>query len=136
MHFMKYLDFLFYKYYKHQIRVGNEDIAPFLAVLAIAFTVMLYCFSFFFFIILLPKQYIIFIEYFLFKVFVVLLIFCFLGSLFYRFFYKNKYKRLLKFLENKYSGKKSFLPLLFPLIGFLLLNIGMFLKLLQNQGKL
>lgn len=45
---MNFIKFLYYKYYKFQVRVGNEDIAPFSAVLIIAFTLMLYYFDLYF----------------------------------------------------------------------------------------
>src|SRR5690554_1910941 len=45
---MKFLEYLYFKYYSFQVRVGNRDVAPFSSMLIIAFTFMLYYFSIFF----------------------------------------------------------------------------------------
>ena len=38
---MRWLEFLYYKYYKFQVKVGNSDIAPFSAMLIIAATIII-----------------------------------------------------------------------------------------------
>ena len=47
---------------------------------------------------------------------------------------KGKYKEILKRNEG-YRGKKRIGAILFPLIAFLLFNLGWILNMLQNQGR-
>lgn len=132
---MKWLEFLYYKYYKFQARVGNSDIAPFSAMLIIASTIMLYYFSVFFLFILVPKDILnLNITYFA-IISVGLLVFLMI-SLYLLLVHKSKYKKIIKEYEKNTVSKKGLAPLLFPLIGFILLLGSMFLKVLQNQGKI
>lgn len=132
---MKFLEFLYYRYYKCQVRLGNSDVAPFSAMLIISFTIMLYYFSFFFLTILfIPKDFIV-INTSFFKSFSVILFFSFIVVLYFLLIHKGKYKQIIKAKEKEYRGKRSFIAILFPLIGFLLFNLGWILKMLQNQGR-
>lgn len=128
---MNFIKFLYYKYYKFQVRVGNADIAPFSAVLIIAFTLMLYYFDFLFlFIIIYPKFH--FNNGIIESLSILaLLIICF----YFLLYHKGKYKRIIKSMEKEYGSKKSFLHILFVLIAFILYNLGWIFKMLQNQGK-
>lgn len=129
---MNFLEYLYSKYYSFQVRVGNADVAPFSAMLIIAFTFMLYYFSLFFFLILFIPMGFIDSQYFMFISF-----FCLLYSIVQLYFllvHKKKYKEVLK---RNDSGKKSSLgAILFPLFAFILINVGWILKMLQNQGRL
>jgi succinate dehydrogenase hydrophobic anchor subunit len=131
----KFLEFLYYRYYKFQVRVGNSDIAPFSAMLIIASTIMLYYFSIFFLLILVPKDILNFnITYFP-IISLVLLVFLMI-ALYLLLVHKSKYKIIIKEYEKTKVNKKGIFALLFPLIGFILLIGSMFLKALQNQGKI
>lgn len=133
---MRYLEFLYYRYYNSQVRMGNRDVAPFSAMLIIAFTIMLYYFSFFFLTItFIPKEYLVLNSSF-FKTFSVVLFLSLIVGFYFLLIHKGKYKQILKSKEKEYGGKRSFVAILFPIIGFLLFNIGWLLKMLQNQGKL
>lgn len=133
---MRYLEFLYYRYYNSQVRIGNRDVAPFSAMLIIAFTIMLYYFSFFFLTItFIPKDYLVLNTSF-FITFSVVLFFSLIVIFYFLLIRKGKYKQIIKSKEREYGGKRSFTPILFPIIGFLLFNLGWILKMLQNQGKL
>jgi len=133
---MRYLEFLYYRYYNSQVRMGNRDVAPFSAMLIIAFTIMLYYFSFFFLTItFIPKEYLVLNTSF-FKTFSVVLFFSLIVIFYFLLIHKGKYKQIIKSKEREYGGKRSFTAILFPIIGFLLFNLGWILKMLQNQGKL
>lgn len=133
---MRYLEFLYYRYYNSQVRMGNRDVAPFSAMLIIAFTIMLYYFSFFFLIItFIPKEYLVLNTSF-FKTFSVVLFFSLIVIFYFLLIHKGKYKQILKSNEREYGGKRSYTAILFPIVGFLLFNLGWILKMLQNQGKL
>lgn len=133
---MRYLEFLYYRYYKAQVRMGNRDVAPFSAMLIIAFTIMLYYFSFFFLTItFIPKEYLVLNTSF-FKTFSVVLFFSLIVVFYFLLIHKGKYKQIIKSMEKEYGVKRNFTAILFPIIGFLLFNLGWILKMLQNQGKL
>ncbi|HMT78656.1 MAG TPA: hypothetical protein PKA44_13140 [Saprospiraceae bacterium] len=133
---MKYLEFLYYKYYNSQVKLGNRDVAPFSAMLIIVFTIMLYYFSFFFLTItFIPKEYLGLNTWF-FKAFTIVLFFSLIVGFYFLLLHKGKYKQIIKSKEKEYGGKRNFIAILFPLIGFLLFNLGWILKMLQNQGKL
>lgn len=133
---MNYLDFLYYKYYISQVKIGNRDIAPFSAMLIIVFTVMLYYFDFFFLvIILIPKEQVV-INPSYFMTISFLLFFSLIIVFYFLWLHKGKYKQILSSKEKEFSGKSSFSAVLFPIIGFLLFNLGWILKMLQNQANL
>ena len=48
----------------------------------------------------------------------------------------GKYKRIIKQQEEHLVRKDGIVALLFPLIGFVLFIGSMYLKVLQNQGKI
>lgn len=133
---MKYIDFLYYRYYNFQVRLGNRDVAPFSAMLIIAFTIMLYYFSLFFLsITFIPKEYLV-INASMFKFFTGILFFFLILWLYFLLLHKGKYKKIIKSMEKDYGNKRSFIAILFPLIGFLLFNLGWIMKMMQNQGRL
>jgi len=129
---MNYLEFLYYRYYKFQVKVGNSDIAPFSAMLIIAASIMLYYFDFFFvFSIVFPEiapKMSIYIT----IAFFVSIMLC----LYLLLINRDKYKRIIKQQEEHLVRKDGIVALLFPLIGFVLFIGSMYLKVLQNQGKI
>lgn len=131
---MKFLEYLFYRYYRFQVRIGNADIATFSSMLIIAFTVMLYIFDFFIILSVLFPQ----LSPNLSWKFSFILLFSIIALLYFLLIHKWKYKQIIKSKEKEYvgKGKRSFVAILFPLIGFLLFNLGCMLKILQNQRRL
>jgi hypothetical protein len=130
---MKYIEYLYFKYYSFQEKMGNKDVAPFSSMLIIAFTFMLYYFSIVFLSLLFipigilnlqPLTYVSVIFFFVLNIWLYLLL---VNS--------GKYKDILK-RNEEYRGRKRLGAVLFPLVAFILFNIGWILKLLQNQGKL
>lgn len=129
---MKFLELLYSSYYKFQIRVGNRDVAPFTSMLIMAFTLMLYYFAIFFLAILfLPDET---LDMTTFKYFSIFLFFFLIIIFYFILVYKGKYKLILK--RNEYNSRNRMISILFPLIAFLLFNLGWILKMLQNQGRL
>ncbi|MDB4582938.1 hypothetical protein N9164_07295 [Draconibacterium sp.] len=130
---MKFLEYLYVKYYSFQVRVGNSDVAPFSSMLVIAFTFMLYYLSIFFLgTLFIPKGA---IDMNIFK-YVSIFLFFFLIIWFYLILvHKGKYKSILKKYKKELTGRKRLVAILFPLIAFLLFNLGWILKMLQNQGR-
>lgn len=131
---MKYIEYLYYRYYKFQVRMGNRNIAPFSSMLIISFIFMLYYFSIFFWVILFIARGALDMKIFMylsFFIFIILIIW-----LYQLLIYKGKYKELIKRCDKEYQGKGNLGALLFPLIAFLLFSIGWLLKMMQNQGRL
>lgn len=129
---MKYLEYLYFEYYSFQERVGNRDIAPFVSMLIIAFTLMLYYFSIFFLgILFIPQG----LDMEIFKYVSVILFLFLIALLYFLFVYKNKYKVILKKYRQELTGRKRLGAIMFPLVAFLLFNLGWILKLMQNQGR-
>lgn len=129
---MKFIEYLYCKYYSFQVRVGNADVAPFSSMLIISFTFLLYYFAVFFLSILIIPKGIINMEYF--KYFSIFLFFYLIVHLYFLLLFKGKYKEILK--RNYAKDKSSLIAILFPLFAFLLFNLSWILKMFQNQGKL
>jgi len=129
---MKQLEFLFYRYYKSQCKLGNSDIAPFSAMLIIWFSTMLYYFSLSLLISLLfPRENSNNNSIITLSFLSVLMI-----VLYFLLVHKGKYKEIIKSHDKESFNKFNVWPILFPILGFILANISMILKLLQNQGRL
>ncbi len=129
---INYLELLYYRYYKFQVRVGNSDIAPFSAMLIIAAAIMLYYFDFFFvFSIVFPEIAPKMSIYITFALFVSIML-----CLYLLLINNGKYKTIIKQQETHSVRKDGIVALLFPLIGFILFVGSMFLKVLQNQGRI
>lgn len=129
---MKFLEYLYFKYYSFQVRMGNRDVAPFSSMLIIAFSFMLYYFSIIFLSLLfLPKGA---LNLKPFTYVSIVLFFTLIIWLYQLLVRKGKYKEILK-RNERYKGIKRLGAVLFPLIAFLLFNLGWILKMLQNQGR-
>lgn len=128
---MKYIEYLYFKYYRFQVRMGNKDVVPFSSMLIIVFSFMLYYFSIIFLSLLfIPKDVLNMKP----LAYVSIILFFTLIIWFYMLLVrKGKYKEILKRNEG-YKDKKRLGAILFPLIAFLLFNLAWILKMLQNQG--
>lgn len=125
------LDYLFYKYYWFQVRIGNRDVAIFYTILIITMLIFLYIATIFMIVIyffITNVQFRIIPFYGLIGGF---LIFLFLS---YSFLYKKRYKKII--INDKYKRKSNFIAIIIPIFIFCLLNVVWILKMLQNQGKL
>ena len=114
---MYILNYLFYKYYWFQVRVGNKDNAVFNTILMITLIISL-CISagfmvFVFFIITNMK-----IKIKPFYGIIIGGVIFFL--LMYIFSYKQKYKRII--MDKKYKDKSNFIAIILPILVFLLFN--------------
>jgi len=130
---MKYIEYLYFKYYCFQEKMGNKDVAPFSSMFIIAFSFILYYFSIVFLSLLfIPKGVLNMqpVKYVSGTLFFALIIWLYLLLV-----SKGKYNDILK-RNEVYRGKKRLGAVLFPLIAFLLFNLGWILKMLQNQGRL
>lgn len=119
--YMRFLEYLYYKFYRFQVWVGNDDIAVFTAALMIAFISVLYYFAIFFMkIIFIPD--ILLIPDSLFILFSIIILIGFLVILYVKFFYKNRYKKVIE--DNRLKESNNLLAILFPLIAFIYLFRG------------
>ena len=130
---MKFIKFLYYRYYNFQLRVGNADIAPLSACLLLAFIIMLYYFSVFYVVILFMPN--LKLDMNIYKYLSISLFFIIIVWLYLTLVHNGKYKIILKNHEKEYKNKNKLVAILFPLIAFILFNCGWILKMLKNQGK-
>ncbi len=131
MKFMRsILEYLYNKYYWFQVRVGNQDVAKYTSIVIIAFIL-----NFYFIICLMligslfnieipkiPK-----IGYIIGFLIVLILLYTLLVS-------NDKYKKIIN--NETIKKKNNLLAILFPLVGFVVLFFSLFIKMLQNQGRL
>ena len=130
---MRFLDYLFFKYYNWQVKVGNDYMPTFYAVLFITFCLFLYFLD-----IVMSLDYFFFVNnttilskwYFIAFVLVLLVIeFCL-------FVYNGRGKKIMEEHKEEWTGKKNLGAILFPIIAFIWLNVNWIVKMLMNQGKL
>ena len=126
-----FLEYLYYKYYCFQKRVGNSDIAAYSSPLFILFIIMVYYFALFFIIITIVPKTILIIDETYFKVFSVVLLLGVGVRLYMLLLYKKKYREIIKRQRQRKSS--NILAILFPLAALVLFNMGWILKMFQNQ---
>lgn len=127
---MKYLKFIYCRYYEFQVRMGNADVAPFSSILIIAFIAMLYYFDFFIlFGVLFPTT-----SPNLSWKFNLILLLLLIILLYFSLLHKGKWKKTIK--ENEKSKKGKWLSIILPILAFLLFTFGFIIKILQNQGRI
>lgn len=122
---MRFLEYLFFKFYKFQVKVGNEDIASFSSVLIICVIfgliyhdIMLFSYRFipFFSNKPLPPWYVFLI------VFLIVFIVMYLMVL-----NKKKYKSILIAHEEEWKGKKNSGVILLVVVPIVLFYLGLFI---------
>lgn len=128
---IKFLEYLYNKYYYFQVKVGNGIIAAYTSMLFLVFVLIIYVLSLFMFIpsgffdpvLIITMDHVPWISMGLFFLLMIIN---------YRILiYKKKYKRIIK--DQKYIKKSSLLAILFPIVAFILFNVGCILKVIQNN---
>lgn len=125
-----FFNYLFYKYYWFQVRVGNKDIAVFMAILSMAFITFLYLAS----ITMIILFFIIPTKININSWFGVIGIAIIFLSFYIKFLHKKKYNYIIN--DQSFKRKKNLPVILLSLFAFILINVCWILKMLQNQGKL
>lgn len=123
---MRFLDYLFFKYYYFQVRVGNEDIAPFSAIAFMSFVfafiyadiIGFYCF---FISDSLANPFNRYSVFYAFTISFIVLVFM--------FYPKKRYKRVLKDHEYEWKRNNNIGAVLFAVIPFLLFFVELFIPL-------
>ncbi|WBV61112.1 hypothetical protein PFY12_03085 [Chryseobacterium camelliae] len=124
------IKYLYNKYYYFQIKVGNRDIAKYTPILMITLFLNLY---FVFFLMLLNFLFeISFPE--IPKVTYFIGFFSVLFLLYILLIYDAKFKKIID--NDEIKKRSNMFSILFPIIGFILFNLGWIIKMLQNQGRL
>lgn len=131
---MRLLEYLFFKYYNFQVRVGNGGIAPMMAVLFICLIIEFYylsiiAFSSYFFSFERPL-------FFTNKSSLVLVYVVSFIVFYFLFLYKEKYKRIMKAHEAEWKDKKNLWAVLFAVLPFVIFFVATYIKLRMNQGKI
>lgn len=128
---IKLLEILFYNYYKLQLYLGEtKDSAAIRSVMMITFFfgILIPSILFILFIVILKEN---INENIYHPIYSLILIFI---INWYLFLYKGRYKNIIKSFDNG-RKKRKWLAILFPILSFLLFNIGWIIKMLQNQGR-
>lgn len=131
---MKFLEYLFFKYYYFQIRVGDGVVAEYSALLFISFIIeFIYCdiVGFYFFFIPSSKCHSLPSVYWLFILFTL-----FFVVLYFLLVHKHKYERILEENKDRWKGKKNLGAVLFAVFPFVVFFFELYIKMLMNQGKL
>lgn len=124
---MKFLEYLFFKYYYFQVKVGDKDIAEYSALLFICFIIELIygnILAFYFFFIPSSKHHSLPSVYWL----VILFVLCFI-ILYFLLIHKHKYEKILEKNEERWKGKKNLGAVLFAVIPFVLFFVQLFVSL-------
>ena len=130
---MRFLEYLFFKYYNWQVKVRNGDMPTFMAVLFITF-----CSFFYFLNIVMSFDYFLFgdntttLSKWYFIAFTIIL----LILEFFLFVYKGRDKMIMETHREEWTGKKNLGAILFPAIAFVWFNVNWIVKMLMNRGAL
>ena len=131
---MRFLEYLFFKYYYFQVKVGNAIIAEYTAIILISMIIefiYLDILSTYFFFFPSSKNYsgpgI--------QSIIILFILSFI-LLYFLLVHKHKYERILEENEDRWKGKKNLGAVLFAVLPFVVFFFELYIKMLMNQGKL
>ncbi|MBU1369988.1 MAG: hypothetical protein KJ578_11405 [Bacteroidetes bacterium] len=128
-------NYLFYRSYKIQQKVGHSDDPAFFAALTIAFSIIIYAID-----LIMLTSLLFGIN---FPLFGNKLVSGVLSAIIITFYYfhllhKKKYLKILEKYESENSSKQLFgniIIIIYFLLAFVLFVLGMYLKMLQNQGR-
>ena len=128
---MRFLEYLFFKYYNWAIRVGDGEIPSFTSVSIIAFFIMLYIvdinmtYSFF----ISQQKTLVIGKYFfgLFGISIMAILYIVLVT-------KGKDKTIMEIHNEEWTGKKNLWAVLFPTIAIVWFIISLFIKAIMNSG--
>lgn len=131
---MRFLEYLFFKYYNWAIKVGDGDAPAFTAVICISFGILLYfmdvVMAYYYFI--MPTSDFSSLYIYIFPV----VFLCSIVVLYIRLVAKDKGKQIMEKHKNEWTGKKHIGAILYPLIAIVLFGIELFLKAMINSGKI
>ncbi len=130
---MRFLEYLFFKYYNWQVKIGNGYMPVFMAVLFITFCSFLYFLNI-----------VMSLHYFFFdnstttlsKWYFIAFVLVFLVIEFFLFVYKGRSKKIMEAHKEEWTGKKHLGAILFPVIAFVWFNVNWVVKMLMNRGVL
>ncbi len=131
---MNFLTYLFYKYYRFQVRVGNGDIALFSSVIFILVLAMFYYWSIQSFVYVIFPSSKLWVSSYVGVGAVVLDITLFLWY-WLRVWRRKRYKKIIKYYEEV-SPKSSWGAILIAIFALLLYGTGFLLMFLRNNGVL
>lgn len=131
---MRFLEYLFFKYYNWAIKVGEGDIPATTSVLCISFCISMYIIDFvvFFLFFISPKS--IFDHTYLY-LFVISAI-ASIVVLYFLLATGEKDKLIMEKHREEWTGKKNLGAVLFPITAILIYGIELFIKMLMNRGAL
>lgn len=131
---MRFLEYLFFKYYNWAIKVGNDDMPATTSVLCISFCITMYIIDFvvFYFFFISPKSIFdhTYLYLFVFSAIVsIIVLYIILAT-------KGKDKLIMEKHSEEWKGKKHIWAVLFPITAILVFGMELFIKMLMNRGVL
>jgi uncharacterized membrane protein len=130
---MRFLEYLFFKYYNWAIKVGDGDMPATTSIMCISFCVTLYVIdlvSFYFYFISPEASFGLFYLY----LFVLTTIICDI-VLYLVLVAKGRDKKIIEKHQEEWKGKKHWGAILFPIIAILVYGIELFIKMQMNRGR-
>ena len=131
---MRFLEYLFFKYYYFQVKVGNAIIAEYTSIIFISMIIefiYLDILSTYFFFFPSSKNY----SGSGIQSIIILFILSFI-LLYFLLVHKHKYVKILENNKAKWKGKKTLGAVLFAVFPFVVFFFELYIKMLMNQGKL
>jgi hypothetical protein len=130
------LKYLFYKSYKFQQKIGHSDDPAFFAALTLALSIIIYSIDLIMIVSLLFR-----VDFPLFNNMLISGILSIIVILFFYFYFVHN-KKYLKILDKYESENRSqqilgnIIIIIYFSLAFILFVLGMYIKMLQNQGAL
>ena len=129
---MLFLEYLFFKYYNWQVKVGNDNMPSLMSVMFIAFCTEFYVFDIVMFIdfFISEKRINIPLSFFLLLTLIVFIV------LYFILVYNGKDELIMEKHKEEWTGEKNWGAILFPSIMFIWFNVNGIVRLLMNQGRI
>lgn len=128
---MRFLEYLFFKYYNWAIKVGDGDLPAITSVMCISFSVELYfidvVMAYFFFISPEPSFNAFYLYLFVFFALATIIV------LYFLLVAKGKGKKIIEKHQEEWNGRKHIWAILFPIIALLTYGIELLIKMEINR---
>ena len=127
-------EYLFYKFYRLQVRIGNKDDAPMLALMILSASILLYSIDILILSSILFNLKLPFSDN---KIFPITFSIIVIVILHFSLYYKGKYKKIIQKYQNESEAKRrkgNFFSIAFVSLAYIWFVLGCVIKMLQNRG--
>lgn len=127
---MRFLEYLFFKYYNWQVKVGNWYIASFASICFMTFCILLYYLD----IVMVMSYFIGAIA--IHKYILIIMFIAVLAILYFSLVYHGRDMQIMERHKDEWTGKKNLGAIVFPIIAFVWFNVDWIVRMLMNRGVL